>query len=322
MRYVSLAVDAAPTYATFLPVVARMWERLGYRTIAHLERSPVWTETAFGRLVTAEIERAGVVSVAIDPAESLGALGATLPPTIRSAAANTMRVVRLVAAAHTAPGDFVMTADVDMLPLSRDFFAEHAAESAPVCIRRPFYHAWGEASLHLPRSLARGEWRFAMCYAGARTEAWLDMLGLVPGDSAASMAVLLGTFSPGDSPWDLDERIFSSAVLGRPGSMGALEFVEAGRYRQGDVELLEPSGARFEDNVSPGLCRYGVGYRADSLPIDYIPWRFYCHDGLDCAQFGPVGDAFPELRPWLGEYVEAVRPLLSDHSLWTGRCCA
>mgnify|MGYP001570709840 CR=1 FL=1 len=83
-RYVSLSVDAAPTYAALAPVTVRLWKRLGYTAILHIHEDG-WG-TPFGELVLREISGTGAAIVGVP----------TVPPL---SIPNTMRAVRLVAAA-------------------------------------------------------------------------------------------------------------------------------------------------------------------------------------------------------------------------------
>lgn len=310
MRYVSLSCDRAPTYAAWAPVAARLWKRLGYDAIVQIEAA-AW-DSDFCRLVLDELRDAKVKMVE-------RAVPLSVP--------NTMRLVRLVAASYAEleASDFVLMADVDMLPLSRTFFVDRDGLVA----LRAMYHFWeavGNAGVapELPgEMLVPGSWRFAMCYAGATVTMWRELLGLIPGAPAASLAALVGERA--DDPPDLDEIKMSAAFLNRA-SGAPLMAVADGVWKKGELQLVDPVKAPLLSayaSVPRGMLRLqdldvDAYHVRDERVIDFIPARFSMA-ALPFHQFSVPSVYFPEEAEWLGQYEVRLRAALATGgpSLWS-----
>lgn len=309
MRYVSLSCDHAPTYAAWAPVAARLWKRLGYDAIVQIEAA-AW-DSDFCRLVLDELRDAKVRQVE-------RAVPLSVP--------NTMRLARLVAPAHADldPNSFVLMADVDMLPLSRTFFADRDGLVA----LRAMYHHWeaignAGAAADIPESLlVPGSWRFAMCYAGATVAMWRELLGLIPGAPAASLAALVGERT--DDPPDLDEIKMSAAFLNRA-SGAPLTAVSDGVWQKGELQLVDPVRAPLLSmyaSVPRGMLRLqdldvDAYHVRDERVIDFIPARF-SQAALPFHQFGVARIYFPEEAEWLIGYESKLRSAIvtGGPSLW------
>jgi hypothetical protein len=222
MKYVALATDINPSYAIYAPVVGRLWRRLGYEPLFALHTDG-WT-SPFGAFVRAHLNGFSCVEVPTTPPMSV---------------ANTMRAVRLAHAArpHVKDGDLILTADVDMAPLSRTFFRR---DDDVFVLRADVYGDLARAATAnetRPQSvLLAGEYRFALCYVAARARIWRELMPIVPGDIGQSLQrILHGVFK--DAP-DFDEASFSARLLRSRYAIGALQRVDADTWRQGDLILV------------------------------------------------------------------------------------
>ena len=116
MKFVSLSTNDDIAYSLFAPLSVRVWRLLGYEAIVHVHTDG-WADE-FGRLVLHELSLAGARLV-------------TVPTVAPLSVANTMRVVRLCAAAQSSlqDDDVIVTSDVDILPLRREWFYHHRRRS-------------------------------------------------------------------------------------------------------------------------------------------------------------------------------------------------
>jgi hypothetical protein len=152
VNYVILATDALPTYAVWAPVAARLWRKHGYRVLLFIERTSAWSEP-FGQAVLNGLWASAMMS--------------PLPRTGAQTIANTMRCSRLVAAALSwlEPEDFLLTADVDMMPLQRAFFDR----TEPFVVLRAMFNVWLSSQVVPPvidlTGILPGAFRFPMCYS-------------------------------------------------------------------------------------------------------------------------------------------------------------
>lgn len=268
-RFVSLSIDAAPTYAAWAPVTARLWRRIGYTPIVHTVGDG-W-DAPFAQLVLRQLEAldAWIVPVARQPPLSV---------------ANTARAVRIVAASHAAlaPDDFVLMADVDMLPLNREFFDRRES----FLVLRPLYHVWerhGDAApgLVTTERMTAGAWQFPMCYPGATTRIWRELWPMAVGDAAASLRSVLDTGHVEDRS-DYDERCVSHWFLGRVATDPIVQQAP-GRWSKGELVLVDPVDAPHLSMYSPTMPRGLLRLRDLDIPayrerhpgaIDFIPCRF------------------------------------------------
>ena len=296
MRYVSLSTDADPAYAVHAAVAARLWLRLGYKTIMHVEDTERWN-SKFGAIVLEELRtiEAAIVKV---------------PKTHPLSVANTMRASRLVAPWVNGlfQDDFILMADVDMYPLSRTFFSS----PSDFTVLRALYASWLSCSNPPPQvdwSLVTADkWRFQMCYAGATVQIWREMWSLPLHDSSAALRALLeGT--PKDSS-DFDEAKLSYAFLNSPRSAGDWETIDPdGHWKRGQLRFVEPMRAPLLSqyyNMPRGLVGpYDESWSRNPGAIDFIPPRFALDDKpWWCLEV--VKHHWPEETTWLAEYQDRV----------------
>lgn len=266
-RWVALATDSAPTYAIFAPIVTWLWRRLGYRALIFIHDDEEGWATRFGQLVIGNLREAGALLVPLP----------TVPPL---SYANTMRCARLVAAslAEVADDDFILTADMDMFPLSRNFFDR----SEDLIALRALYHVWEMPRIPKPPTidapLQPGEHRFAMCYFGATARIWRKILPLVVGDPLASLRAI----APAEDSIDNDEVKLSRGVLTSHYAQGRIEAIARGHWKQGDLHLVDPiDGPNLSGHIhlSRSLIWLQHWQTVRGTPeaaeaIDFIPPRF------------------------------------------------
>ena len=293
-RYVSLATDAAPPYAIHAPVAARLWLRLGYKTIIHVEDTEKW-RCQFGDLVIGELS-------------AIGAAIVRCPVTPPLSVANTMRAVRLVApwVNGLVDDDFILMADVDMYPLSRTFFSN----PADFTVLRALYASWLACTAPPPvvdwSRVNADCWRFQMCYAGALVRIWRELWDLPLCDSHAALRKLLeGTY--GDAV-DFDEAKLSYAFLSAKRAQGEWKTIdEAGVWQRGELVFVDPMNLPLLSkyyNMPRGLI--GPEDRSDHPEaVDFIPPRFG-RENFSWWCFDIAKHYWPEEREWLTGYQDRV----------------
>jgi hypothetical protein len=305
-KFVSLSTDERPTYAYHAPVAARLWKAIGYETIIHMHDDGRWN-SPFGGAVKEELE-------------AIGARTILLPTCAPLSAANTMRVCRLVAPclSDLQPSDIVMTADVDMYPLSREFFSDpprfgvlRALSSLWLAWRgdRPVVDWENNAAVYpdgrrLP--LTPGSWAFQMCYASATVEIWREMFNYVPDSPILSMGKLLEGCT-GDST-ELDEIKVSYAFLSSKRATGEwIAQSSDGPWRKGELVFSDPMAApllaRFTSMPRGMMSSQREDWKGGKVDgaIDFIPPRITPGEvplwALELAAL-----YWPEEKSWLEKY--------------------
>ena len=177
--YAVLSTTSNHDYDFYAPITARLWsEIVGYRPIV-IVVGPASGQTR--RLSLVELE-----------CVSIGAMVAFQTHSERVSAAHEAQVSRLFAYTlpHLKADHILMTADVDMWPLQRDYFQIMDA---------------GKMNLY-GSNVYKGD-RHPMCYAAARVDLWREMLGLQPHTTMAE--ALAGVKWNG---WDTDEDTLQRAI--------------------------------------------------------------------------------------------------------------
>lgn len=302
-RWVSLSSDANPRYSAYLPIACLLWKRLGWEPLVLMHDSG-W-DTSLGMEVEAWLDEFDIVR----------ALVSDYPPL---SVANTMRFCRLAGPCLrvVADGDLVMMSDADMMPISRSFF--DVPETWDVYSLRSDMHGF----LQTPR-LPPVNFRFTMCYVGARACVWRDVLGSVVGDISASLRQLEEFREPqlarvlahggavhrlDRDAVDCDEGIMSSHLLSSDWLQGDLmregDWCGLPLYRQGNMRLV---AVRREDGLPEGMLILG-GWRGDRLPDHVIDWH------ASMPPLGWFGDTLATFWPnevnWISDYWSRVRKIL------------
>lgn len=233
-RWVSLSTDCVPwkgktgsAYAIYAPLVTRFWQRLGYTPILFMHDTG-W-DTAFGAHVLANLPP-DIMRVSMPRLEPLS-IG------------NTMRTVRLAACAHeaVAPEDLIITADIDMAPISRDFFNQ---PSNIFVLRADMYGPMEGASQLLENdgtALLCGLFRFPLCYVGLTTAAWRDITPYPQDGSCHGNPVALARRILHGLRYDAvdyDESYCSARLLLSRYAVGSLQKHEDGSWTQGELRLV------------------------------------------------------------------------------------
>ena len=324
-NYVSLSTDPAPTYAALSPVTARLWRRHGWTPVFHVLDDPVGWGTQFGLAVLAELEAAGAFVARVARVDPL-----SVP--------NAMRVARLLAAGleFVAPDDFVVMADVDMWPLIGSFFAPDA-DDVTIHARRGLYHAWTNPEEPLPpvppERLHAANWRFAMCYVGARAFVWRERLPLDGDTPTARLRALLAAAVVPDQPdvtnaalvpgmthfVELDERILARAILGSPRSAGPLVGQGRGRWQQGELLMTDPVDApqlTGHVRLARGLQMDSTRYPRDAF--DFITPRFHAEHVRPWHCLDIARAVAPELDGWLTDWRHRAEAAITadEGTLW------
>lgn len=175
---VALASDPSPTYAFFLPITARLWMALGYRPLVQLVGTPAeWLADARLRLVLDETSRAGArIHWLGDPA-----------PWYPSALSQWSRLF-----AHRTPrlhpSTWIVTSDVDMWPLSGEFF-NRRTDGVALWYANAYAPVWSDAP------------KWPICYLGANANIWQEVMGGEGGVAEATRGLLTADIGPDPSRW-------------------------------------------------------------------------------------------------------------------------
>ncbi len=269
-KFIAVSSDPNETYSFFLPLVVRAWEQcIGYRPIALLYGdAEKWTRDAKTALILDAITgHAEIVFVKSVPGYRVSTI---------------MQMVRLYPAAldWLRPHDYLLTTDVDMVPLNREYFGSQDFSKR--------FHLFGADAY---ADLAAGEepTRFPLCYLGARTEDWKRVIGIESGDIDRELARGLGGRP---DRWTLDEEFFAERLTSHPLYKGALER-EGGHYSKGETQLL----------LRGWTC--GRALRR----VDRVLWGWNGErDLIDCHAWRPGYDGLPVLS----ELIDAYLPSLTE----------
>ena len=274
MKYVSLACDANPSYATYAPIVARIWRRMGFEPILFIHNTG-W-DTEFGRHVMINLD--GFLKIPVPRIEPLSV-------------GNTMRVSRLAAAAltHINDDDLIITADIDMAPLKPAFYSQ---VEPPFVLRGDMYGSFpGCASLlhDGTPALICAMFRFPLCYIGLRAEHWRRIMPIVPGDPTETIRAINHGLRC-DSV-EHDEACTSARLLTSVEAHGPLKHVVGDRWQQGSLNLI--SQTNWPGGWPMRMLIHGEGQHFNPESVDFhMPRPIARWTGEALGRYWPDDAAF------------------------------
>jgi len=215
-RYAIIASDVNLNYAFYLPFVCEAWKALGFKPVLLLSEEHDWVDAPAQRFALKQCQgRADVIFVrGVDGFRT----------------STVMQTCRLLAAADKMFDDacYLVTTDVDMIPLSEELFAPANDAFAVHIYSADAYRPLNEG---LPP-------KFPMCYLGANASTWREVMGI--GDMDVSVATKKALAGRADS-WNNDEDYFASRIF--PLELtSSLKPVAPGSYAWGKVQLIERGG--------------------------------------------------------------------------------
>lgn len=275
-KFAVLSSDVNETYSFFLPIAARAWKRLGWTPLCILVGDlDTWEKKPRARFSLSHTDPEDV-AIFVRPAEGYRV-------------GTTAQVVRLLAAAipKVKKSDYLLTSDVDMIPLDKDHFLKQDWSM-------DFNVIGADAYADLTKGYSPP--KFPMCYLGARADAWKDVMGIKSEDVNLEVKTAL---SGRPDQWDNDEMYFASRLHRHRFFNGKYEKVSDGRYKRGTCDLLLRGWP------------YGRALRR----IDREVWGFNGESGMiDCHCQRPgfknpkilrsiLSKYFPEETPWFDKYI-------------------
>src|SRR5262245_48110159 len=274
-RFVVYSSDTRDYYSFFLPIAARAWSRMGYKPISLLYGNrDLWMSDPKTALILELIEPISTVRhVSILPGWSVFAIAASS---------------RLFAAAlpEMSDDDYLMTSDVDMIPLDRAYFSQHDLSRSFAFLSADGY---GDCSEGAPGQLP-------MCYLGGWASRWRDVLGLTTRDIDFEIARASAGWV---DHWSNDEVYFYRKLSAHPCFQGPLERESATSFRQGDCQLIK---RRFIGGIATR--------RLDRV----VDWNYYgARDLIDCHAHRPAYEKLEPLVALLEAYFPSDMPFFRSY---------
>jgi hypothetical protein len=182
-KFAVISTDRNELYSFFSPIVSLMWRNLiGYTPITILyETEEVWNANEKTKFILHELRKYSIVEFV----ESVpGIKGSTVA-----------QASRLYAASLDMPaGSYILTSDVDMFPLQRNWFHQQDWSKT--------FHLFN-ADAYLPNIL------FPICYLGGNIEAWREIMEI---NETGLQNNLLTHLNPPEDNWNYDEILFAKNI--------------------------------------------------------------------------------------------------------------
>lgn len=285
-KYAVTSSNLNHDYAFYAPIVAAMWVELGYRPIVFLVgSSEEWKAHKFGSVVLAEARRRGAVIHFVDRVE--GYPESTTAQTIRLAGAYTSLI---------RDDDYLLTTDVDMLPLSRSFWGNPLdGHDFDVYFANAYE---GEKRPHWP-----------ICYIGMSRISWVHLLGSYPDHNVAARSWMNGNLCKetvkGDPmvAWCFDEYFISEKIAEAKKNGKAVRFIDRMKAPAGWPASRIDRGA-WEETWATNVVNSPDGLRVHPGAVDChaprpgfgeVAWQERVRPLLNAFEAG-LGDSFNEYR--------------------------
>lgn len=285
-RYVVTSSNLNHDYAFFVPIISAMWMRLGYRPIVFLIGSPEeWKTHRFGKLALAEARRRGAL---LHFAERVGGYPeSTTAQTVRLAGAYTSLI---------REDDYLLTTDVDMLPLSRSFWGNPLdGHDFDVYFANAYE---GEKRPHWP-----------ICYIGMTALSWIHLLGSYPDHNVATRSWMEGNLDRGAVArdpmvgWCFDEYFVSEKIAEAKKNGKSVRFIDRMKAPAGWPASRIDRGA-WDETWAPNVMSTPDGLRIHPGAVDChaprpgygeVAWQERVRPLLNAFEAG-LGDSFNEYR--------------------------
>jgi hypothetical protein len=195
-KYAINSTDSTPAYLFFMPIVNRLWRaHMGYKTISMIVGNRgEWEQHKLRNYVLQKILETSNITIFINHNRT-GFKSSTIT-----------QVGRLAVAVHPQikPDDYILTSDVDMLPLNKQWFNSQNMNKK--------FHLFG-ANAYLgyigPSEPGKNPVKFPMCYLGGRKKDWIDIMRITTGTVQLAIEEII----QGQKDWwCLDENLFSNRI--------------------------------------------------------------------------------------------------------------
>jgi hypothetical protein len=222
---VILATDSNPAYIEFWPIVAKAWrERIGIKpTLALIANNDVQVDETLGDVIRFE------------PIPGI--------PTSLQAQA-----IRLLLPAYF-PDDCCIISDIDMIPLSRDYFVNSVTDLPDDAF-----------IVYRDRAYGENDARYPMCYVAAKGSVFKDIFNV---DSINDISSIIKVWHSLGLGWSTDELVLHMYLRNWP------------LYRTNCIKL----GHSVEKRIDRGLWKYdfellsGGGYIDAHCPRPYSAYK-------------------------------------------------
>lgn len=268
-RFVANSTDKNDFYSFFMPIVCHVWKRyIGYDPIAILQGpESSWLDTPKNEYVLQMVRQCAhtcfvedVPGFRVSTVMQLSRMFASLLPCMEGE-------------------DYLLTSDVDMVPLSPSYFHGQDLEYR--------FNLFG-ADAYADISKGAHPPKYPMCYIGATAASWRSVLGTKSADVQGEVAsALRGRLDC----WDNDEMYFAGKLQSHPWYAGEFEQITGERFEKGACECIP---RRWNPRASKR--------------IDREVWFFNGEtDMIDCHAYRPGYDSWELLLRILETYFSGSR---------------
>ena len=251
-KYVVISSTASPLYAPFLPITTAFWKAAQYDVLSLLTLDYEWGwSTSPMRHIVSSLKNAGAEIRYVNPVWDFKL-------------STVAQVSRLAAAALPLEEDvYLLTGDVDMLPLSPKWFHSGDPSAAFHVFNSDAYRAYSSAPTNFP-----------ICYLGGTVAAWRELMDLPSRGIDAAVSSLL---SGERDHWNLDEELVKRKFTAWP--------------RLGQCQLIERGYAPGTNYAKDRLDRGDWTLPADLSTL------------IDCHSARPLGEAWTLLRKLVDHFL-------------------
>ena len=233
-KYAILSSNSNPTYSLFAPITALLWKNyIGYEPVL------IYCQTADNQ----------VSKLAYSAAKEVGCQIIDLPmfkdPSIASA--HLVQIARVFISPFFNDDDYLLTGDIDMWPLSKEWFNKQDPTQA----------------IHLFFSNAYNHEKYPICYIGTVAKIWQDIMQLdksktyTPVELVDTIETLikacLGENPNGNDLWNFDEYIFGTRLKHYSGYPGVCQMFPRLGSRHGFVSGRVDRGRWIFSGPEEGL---------------------------------------------------------------------
>lgn len=253
-RYAIMSITSNKMYAYYAPISSLLWTRMGYTPVI----------LVVGK--KDELNQDSALKLCLRACENVGAILHYVDPIEGYSDSTVAQVSRLYSGGISGfwDEDFILTTDVDMFPLSSEFFQKYRVRIGPGDDGVTKFHIWYcNTNGNIPGTNIPS---YPICYLSGEYRFWKQIMGLDAGQLQKKLTddlnANLGKNPDGWTAWNHDEQFFGRCFH---------RWLEENPSRRNSIEYMPRNGGPPTDRIDRSTWNVGDVINLDGKVDAHMP---------------------------------------------------